>query len=73
MNQKEDSSKEKTALNKLKIIYLIVLIILLIFTFIVSFKTGESIYYLVNTNPEDKNTNAFSNIAEWNFSARIEY
>lgn len=73
MNQKENNFKEKNTLNKLKIAYLIVLIILLIFTFIVSFKTGESIYYLVNTNPEGKSTDAFSNIAEWNFSARIEY
>lgn len=70
--EKNDINENKKYKN-LKIIYLIVLIILLIFTFIISFKTGESMYYLINTNPENKNTNTISDIATWNFEVRIEY
>ena len=53
-------------------IYLVILILLLILTFITSFKSGEKIYYFLN-----KNNNEIpiitSNIAEWKFNDRIEY
>lgn len=72
--KKENEKEEiKTENKNLKVVYLIILIILLIFTFVISFKTGETIYYLVNTNPENKNTNTVSDIATWNFEVRIEY
>lgn len=59
--------------NKLNNIYFCILIILLIFSFIVSFKTGESIYYLLNTNSDNLISNSSSQIADWNFTVRIEY
>ena len=59
--------------NKLNNIYFCILIILLIFSFIVSFKTGESIYYLLNTNLSDSFEESNTEIATWGFSVRIEY
>ncbi|MCI8310186.1 MAG: hypothetical protein HFJ45_08550 [Clostridia bacterium] len=54
-------------------LYLTFLIILLIISFIISFKTGEGIYYLFNTNLDDKISNTNSEIAIWEFKVRIEY
>lgn len=70
-NKKEE--KETNNFKALKIIYLIILIILLIFTLIVSFKTGEGIYYLVNTNQEKENFETRSDVATWHFDVKIMY
>lgn len=65
----ENKLKQK----KLNNLYLTFLIILLIISFIISFKTGEGIYYLFNTNLDDKISNTNSEIAIWEFKVRIEY
>ena len=64
---------EKNEFIKLKTLYLIVLIILLIFTFIFSFKTGERLYYLVNTDLDKEDSDLKTDVATWNFEVRIEY
>ena len=71
--ENEVNLRKNNKYKDLKIIYLIILIILLIFTFVVSFKTGESIYYLINTNPKNKDTSTSSDIANWNFEVIIKY
>ena len=65
----ENKLKQK----KLNNLYLTFLIILLIISFIISFKTGEGIYYLFNKNLDDKISNTNSEIAIWVFNVRIEY
>ena len=54
-------------------LYLSILIVLLIISFIVSFKTGNMIYYLLNTNLNDTFEESNTEIATWGFSVRIEY
>lgn len=54
-------------------IYLIFLIIILIIAMSFSFKTGMQLYYLINTNLNDKDTPVNSEIAGWNFEVTIEY
>jgi len=54
-------------------IYLIFLIILLMIMMIVSFKTGNQLYYLVNTSLNSQNTQVESNIASWKFRVTIAY
>lgn len=40
---------------------------------IVSFKTGNQLYYLVNTSLNSQNTQVESNIASWKFRVTIAY
>ena len=54
-------------------IYLVFLIIILIIIMIVSFKTGNQMYYLINTSLNKQNTNVDSDIADWKFQVTIEY
>jgi hypothetical protein len=54
-------------------LYLVFLIILLILIFIISFKTGENIYYLTHTNLNEESTNTYTGVAGWGFEVRIEY
>ena len=62
-------SKVKT-LNK---IYIIFLIIVLIIVVLFSFKTGMQMYYLVNTNLNDKDVPTESDVADWNLEVWVEY
>lgn len=54
-------------------IYLIFLIIILIIVMLFSFRTGMHLYYLINTNLNDKDTPVNSEVADWNFEVTIEY
>lgn len=58
---------------KLNNLYLSILIFFLIISFIISFKTGNKIYYLLNTNLNDNFGKSNTEIATWGFSVRIEY
>ena len=58
---------------KLNNLYLSILIFFLIISFIISFKTGNKIYYLLNTNLSDNFGKSNTEIATWGFSVRIEY
>ena len=40
---------------------------------IISFKTGKQMYYLINTNLDNQNTDIDSDIANWKFQVTIEY
>lgn len=64
---------EKNKLIILNKIYLVFLIIVWILIFVFSFKTGTQMYYLVNTNLNDKNTPINSDVASWKFEVLIEY
>lgn len=64
---------KKSKISKLNIIYLIFLIIILIFAMLLSLKTGMQLYYLINTNLNDKDTPVKSDVADWKFEVRIEY
>lgn len=64
---------EKERNNNVNILYLIILIILIIFTFVISFKTGENIYNLVNTNLGNQDTVSNTKLAKWSFIVRIKY
>ena len=57
--------------NGLKIIYLIIVIILLILSIIISFKTGEGLYKLINTNTNSKSTETETGIADWSFIVKV--
>ena len=65
--------KEKYRRRTLNNMYLVFLIFVLILAFLISFKTGENLYYLINTNSEEKDTITSSSIADWSFDVRIEY
>lgn len=54
-------------------IYLVLLIFILIIIMIISFKTGKQMYYLINTNLDNQNTDVDSDIANWKFQVTIEY
>lgn len=54
-------------------IYLVLLIFILIIIMIISFKTGKQMYYLINTNLDNQNTDIDSDIANWKFQVTIEY
>ena len=50
-----------------------ILIIVLILGIVFSFKSGSQMYYLVNTNLGNQNTDARSGIANWKIEVTIEY
>ncbi len=54
-------------------IYIIFLIIVLIIAILFSFRTGMQMYYLVNTNLNDKDVPSESDVANWNFKVWVEY
>lgn len=58
---------------KINHLYLVFLMIILIIAILLSFRTGMSMYYLVNTNLNDKDTPGNGDVATWNFEVRIEY
>lgn len=64
---------KKTKIRLLNKVYIIFLIIVLIIAIILSFRTGMQMYYLVNTNFNDKNMPTNSEVADWNFEVTIEY
>lgn len=57
--------------NKELLIKILILIILLILVFITSFRTGTKFYLLKTTILENSTGNAKSEVARWNFRARI--
>jgi multisubunit Na+/H+ antiporter MnhB subunit len=63
--------KEKIK-KKVNRIYLIILILVLLISCIVSFKTGENLYRHTSTL-SNKNTVSNTYVASWNFDVRIEY
>jgi len=58
-------------LNKELIIKIIILIILLLLVSFTSFRTGTKFYLLKNTTFDSKDENVNSEIARWNFEAKI--
>ena len=54
-------------------IYAIFLIIILIISIMLSFKTGMQMYYLMSTDLNDKDIPAEGKVAEWKFDVKIEY
>lgn len=62
--------------NNIKIInktYLVFLIFVIILMIVLSFITGNQMYYLINTNLKDTNNPVKSKIANWRFEVFIEY
>ena len=57
--------------NKELLIKLLILIILLLLVFITSFKTGTRVYLLKSMMLENTTSNAESEVARWNFRAKI--
>lgn len=57
--------------NKEFIIKILILAILLVLVFITSFRTGSKFYLLKHTVLEKTNQSIESNVARWNFDARI--
>lgn len=53
------------------LIKILILILLLILVFITSFRTGSKFYILKNTLLENSEGVGESNIARWNFRARV--
>ena len=64
---------QKEKIKKLNNLYLIFLIIVMIIGIVFSFRTGMKVYYLINTNLNDKDVPVEADIADWNFDVRIEY
>ena len=64
---------KKSKVKILNNIYMCFLIIVIIIIVILSFKTGMQMYYLINTNLDDKDVPGNSEIADWNFEVTIEY
>jgi flagellar basal body-associated protein FliL len=67
-NKNSDEKKENKLLLYLKIILIILLLIICVVT---SFRTGQKYFLLRNTQFEDSNSNIETDIAKWNFEARI--
>ena len=70
---KNKNKKDLFKYNNQNNLYLSILIILLIISFAVSFKSGEELYYLINTNLNGTSEQSNSEIATWGFTVRIEY
>ena len=64
---------EKSRIKLLNKIYLIFLIFVLIIIVVFSFKSGKQMFYLVNTNLNDKDTPVKTDIANWKIEVSIEY
>ena len=64
---------KKSEIQVLNRVYLAFLIIVLILGIVFSFKSGSQMYYLVNTNLGNQNTDAKSGIANWKIEVTIEY
>lgn len=64
---------KKSKIKILNNIYLIFLIIVLIVAILLSFKTGMQLYYLLNTDLNNKDTPIKSSVADFNFEVTIEY
>ncbi len=63
--------KDKTIKNEL-FIKIIILLILLILLTITTFNTGRKFYLLKNTYFENTKGNVDSNVARWEFSAKVK-
>lgn len=70
-NNQVKIEKNKTNLKKELYKRLIVLIILLLLVVITSFNTGRKFYLLKNTYFENSKGEIHSDVARWNFNARI--
>lgn len=64
---------KKSKIKILNNIYLIFLMIVLIVAILLSFKTGMQLYYLLNTDLNNKDTPIKSSVADFNFEVTIEY
>ena len=69
----KEKKKKKSKIELLNKIYMIFLIIVLIIAILISFRTGMQMYYLVNTNLNNKDVPTKSDVADWNFEVVIEY
>lgn len=63
---------ENIKIKRLNNFYLIFLICIIIISIVISFRTGSKMYYLVNTNLNDKDTPINSEIAFWKFEVTIQ-
>ena len=70
---KEGKRMKENRIKLVNKIYVIFLIILLILVMIISFKTGNQLYYLINTSLNSQDTQVESNIANWKFRVTIAY
>ncbi len=73
MKKESKKEKKKSKIELLNKIYIIFLIIVLIITILISVRTGMQMYYLINTNLNDKDVPTKSNVADWKFEVVIEY
>jgi len=64
---------KKTKIKVLNKIYFLFLIFVLILSISISFKSGERVYYLVNTNLDDETTAVNTGVADWKIEVTIEY
>ena len=70
---KEKKKEKKVKIKLLNNIYIIFLIIVLIIIIILSFKTGSKMYYLINTDLNDKDFPSKTDVAEWYFDVEVKY